>query len=140
MESAVITWDRIAEVCPNEVAAINEILDEYDIRFSAFAQGVAGEADWHDVVDIRDFHLEISELDEAKLEDKLIADLDAAWTSLVEAFRKATYVDGVALEISEDKISFVEHNSGDDEVLFHVDNFFVVTPAGKKFADKITFL
>lgn len=103
-----ITWDDLAKTCPREVAAIMQLIQgEWDISISEFLQGVSGDMEWEEVVDIRDYDEPISEIEEAKLEQSLIEELQELWERLAFAFEQATEADGLCKRITD--IGFKEH-------------------------------
>jgi len=93
-------WEEILLTCPKEWAAIRYVLDEYGIELDAFLGGLAGGKDWHEVVDIRDCHLEIGELEEAKLEDSIIDRLRNGWDTLAAWFERETESEGLCRRIN----------------------------------------
>jgi hypothetical protein len=82
------------------------IRGEWDINIKNFLRGVAGEMDWHDVVDIRGYDEPISEIEEAKLEESLIEQLNELWERLAFAFEQATEANGLCKRITE--VGFTE--------------------------------
>jgi hypothetical protein len=86
------------------------IQGEWDIDLKDFLHGVAGEMDWHEVVDIRGYHEPITEIEEAKLEQSLIEQLEELWERLTFAFEQATEADGLCKRIIE--VGFIESRYG----------------------------
>ncbi len=106
-----ITWEKIASICPKETAAIIHLLHkEWDINFPHFLRGICGHMDWHDVIDIRGYGEPVSEIEEAKLEESLIKQLQELWESLMASFEQATESEGLCYSIVafhfEDEDSF----------------------------------
>ena len=96
-----IGWNDIAELCPRESAEIHELLHQYDIPLADFLRGVTGDKDWCKVVDVCDMGLAIGELNEAKLEDRLVSKLIQLWERLADGYERATETNGVCRKITE---------------------------------------
>lgn len=114
-----MTWEELSEDCPEETAAIKSLLDEYDIELNRFLRALIDDEDWHDVVDIRDLHLRIGEVEEARLEDSVIQQLEDAWRQLTTSFRNKTESEGLCYYISE--IVFENEFDYNDQAFFEVE-------------------
>jgi hypothetical protein len=141
MLTPMIDWRGICTICPKETERIHSILSEYDIEVVALIQAVAGQREWHDVVDLHDCHLEIGEHEEASQEDAIIERLQEAWESLASAFELATAVEGSGLRLSESDYRFDEGGaSGSDGLFVVVSDYYAITPAGRKFEKALRLL
>jgi IrrE N-terminal-like domain len=95
---------------------------------------LAGQRDWHEVVDLRDCHLVIGEQQEARLEDAIIERLQAGWKSRVSASELTTSVTGSGLRFTDEDIRFKESDyGGHDDFYIVIRNFYTITPAGRKY-------
>jgi hypothetical protein len=93
-------WEEILRTCPKEWATIQHVLDEYGIELDAFLGGLAGWKDWHEVVDIRDYHLPMGEFEEADLDNRIITELRDGWDALVASFAWETQSEGLCRRIT----------------------------------------
>src|SRR5262249_53414466 len=118
--TSLISWEQIAHICPKESAAISELLDMYDIRLNDFFRGVIEDMDWHDVVNLRDCHIDVTEMEEAKLEDAIINQLRAHWDALTASFEVATEKEGLCNRITG--IIFEENEyENNEKALFDIE-------------------
>src|SRR5262249_23543006 len=119
MATSLISWEQVVRVCPKETAAISELLHKYDIGLNDFFRGIIGYKDWHDVVDLRDCHMDITEMEEAKLEDSIINDLQAHWDALTASFEAATEKEGLCNRIAG--IIFENEYEYNEKALFDIE-------------------
>jgi hypothetical protein len=119
MATSLISWEQVVRACPKETAAVAALLHKYDIGLNDFFRGIIGDKDWHDVVDLRDCHMDITEMDEAKLEDSIINDLQAHWDALTASFEAATEKEGLCYRVSE--IVFENENEHNETPLLAVE-------------------
>ena len=119
MATSLIGWEQIVHICPKEGATISELLDKYDIRLNDFFRGIIDEMDWHDVVDLRDCHIDVTEMEEAKLEDAIINKLQANWHALTASFETATEKEGLCNRITG--IIFENEYEYNEKALFNIE-------------------
>ena len=120
----IIEEDFVKEICPTEFDELDTFLENHnsDIEQLAFAQNAG---------DMPDVYEDDNPL--AKDNSDLDRKCQELWDKLVETFNKRT---GLYL-----KIGFVEAEERSDEVdgvYWAVDGVYVLSPAGKKYKDKIT--
>ena len=126
----VIEWSQIKRIVPKEARALARELKKAGVSMDNFCQLMDRE-EW-DYAEIKS--------DDPNAVEKAIQQITNAWETLAAAFTKATTVDGAGLELTPRFHN--ADNDGDryDDVsggFFHVEGVHQLTPAGRKFADKI---
>jgi hypothetical protein len=119
MATSLISWEQVVRVCPKETTAVTALLHKYDIGLNDFFRGIIGHKDWHDVVDLRDCHMDITEMAEAKLEDSIINNLQAHWDALTASFQTATEKEGLCNRITG--IIFENEYEYNEKALFDIE-------------------
>jgi hypothetical protein len=126
----VIEWSQIKRIVPKEARALARQLKKAGVSMDNFCRVMEWE-DW-DNAEIKS--------DDPNAVERTTQQITSAWETLSAAFNKATMVDGEGLNLVP--LFHDTENNGDryDGVsggFFHVDGVCRLSPAGKKFADKI---
>jgi hypothetical protein len=117
----VMDWKQIKKIVPKEARALDRVLKKAGVSLDNFCRAVDRE-DWGYA--------------EIESDEKTIQQITSAWDSLSKVFTQAT--EGLELVPRFHNAD----NDGDqyDDVsggFFHVEGMYQLTPAGRKFADKI---
>jgi hypothetical protein len=122
-------WEDIKSIVPDESAAFERQLEAAGVDMDAFCCAMA--IDDLDGLDVP------TEDDDAVRQT--IEGIEAAWKNLAGSFTRVTTVEGKGLEL-QPCYRDAEYGDRDDEVegdFFHVSGAYQLSPAGKKYADKI---
>ena len=125
----VMEWTDIAEIVPREAAALERNLKAAGMDIDQFCRAEAQE-EWE--------YLEL-EVKGKRTIAEAIAQIKDAWSRLSAAFAQATAVDGAGLTVEPGYHDPEQGERGDEVVdgFFHVEGVYQLTPAGKRFANKI---
>jgi hypothetical protein len=130
----VIEWNAVKELCPAEAQALKVVLEKHQIDEKDFARGFGPDRD------LDDFHEMVADMFGAGVgtadqsgsdaaAERAVAEVEAAWDALRDAFKNTTRVGNSYLTLNID----CDPAEG---VFYYVLDPYQLTPAGEKFKDK----
>lgn len=146
----VIKWNAVKELCPMEAQALQAALERYQIDEWDLAHGFGPDPDGRNLdvltgivaesLDCGDNATGQSGGDTDALAEKAVTEVTAAWKALQDAFKNATGVGDSYLTLNIDFRCPGAGGSDEEDVegvFYYVRDAYQLTPAGKKFEDKL---
>jgi hypothetical protein len=132
VNSFVIGYDDLKNICPNEIAAIENEKYFNDLGWETMAKWLA----WDDIVELEEAILDV--LDDGDDPVDIAQKYNCHITNLKNAFEKKTGLTLYFDHYDEDSGDRYDEPGDKDGCIFCVSGMMVLSPAGEKFKDIIT--
>ena len=138
VHSFVIGYDDLKNICPDEIAAIENEQYFNDIGWETIGRWLA----WDDIAELEDAMLDLMESDDDRKCQDMAEEIGGRYnkhvTDLKNAFEKKTGLTLYFDHYVEDNGDRYDEPNDKDGIIFCVGGMTILSPAGEKYKDIIT--